>query len=153
MYKEKKALLLDMNSTFMFGEDRFGENEDFFTYYRKIGGSLKRSELNHIIMSAYEYLDVRYPDEKYRHNFPSLMEAIEKSSDIEISSQEIEIIVNTFAFHELGHIPQEFIGALHKLKERFILAAGIDCILVAGASDPRASGCYSSLLEFNNEIQ
>ncbi len=58
MLKEKKALLLDMNSTFMFEEDRFGENEDFSTYYKKIGGSLKKKELNHIIMSAYKYLDI-----------------------------------------------------------------------------------------------
>jgi len=227
VFNEKKALLLDMNSTFMFGEDRFGENVDFFTYYKKIGGFLKKKELNHIIMSAYEYLDIRYPDEKYRHNFPSLKKAIEKVHDVEITKEEIEKIIDTFAFHELGHIPQEFIGALHKLKERFILAvvidiwspkkpwletfekagisnlfsalsfssdhgmvkpspkpfelvvsqlnlrkeeclvvgdserrdlggamaAGIDCILVGGASSSRAVGCYPNLLEFSNEIQ
>lgn len=227
MFTEKKALLLDMNNTFMFGEDRFGENEDFFTYYKKIDGSLKKKELNHIIMSAYDYLNIRYPDEKYRHNFPSLRKAIEKVHDIEITKEEIEKIINTFAFHELGHIPHEYIDVLHKLKEYFILAvvidiwspkkpwletfeksgisnlfsalsfssdhgmvkpsprpfeivvsqlnlrkeeclvigdserrdlggaiaAGIDCILVGGASDPRAAGCYPSLMEFSNEIQ
>ncbi|WP_455207441.1 HAD family hydrolase [Kaarinaea lacus] len=227
MFNKKKALLLDMNSTFMFGEDRFGENEDFSTYYKKIGGSLRKNELNYIILSAYEYLDIRYPDEKYRHNFPSLMEAIEKSSEVEISKEEIVKIIDTFAYHELGYIPQEFIDILHKLKDRFILAvvidiwspkkpwldtfkkagisklfsassfssdhgmvkpsprpfelvvnqlnlpkeeclvvgdsvrrdlggavaAGIDCILVGGASDPRARACYPSLLEFSNEIQ
>jgi len=227
MFKEKKALLLDMNGTFMFGEDRFGGNEDFFSYYKKIGGSHKKKELNHIIMSAYEYLDIRYPDERYRHNFPSLKEAIEKVHDAELTKEEIGKIIDTFAFHELGHIPQEFIDTLHKLKERFILAVvidiwspkkpwletfenagisqlfsavsfssdhgmvkpspmpfelvvsqldllkeeclvigdsarrdlgggiatGIDCILVGGASDPRATACYPSLLEFSNEIQ
>ena len=227
MFNDKKALLLDMNSTFMFGEDRFGENEDFFTYYKKAGGSFKKKELNHIIMYAYEYLDIRYSDEKYRHNFPSLKQAIEKSHDVEISKDEIEKIIDTFAFHELGYIPQEFISVLHKLKERFILAAvidiwspkkpwletfekagisklfsassfssdhgmvkpspkpfelvvnqlnlrkeeclvigdserrdlgaaiaaGIDCILVGGASSPRAAGCYLNLVEFSNEIQ
>jgi HAD superfamily hydrolase (TIGR01549 family) len=224
--KEKKALLLDMNSTFMFGEDRFGENEDFSIYYKKIGGALKKKELNHIIMSAYEYLDIRYPDEKYRHNFPSLKTAIEKSLVVEITEEEIEKIIDTFAFHELGQIPQEFVAALHKLKERFILAvvidiwspkkpwieafekagisklfsassfssdhgmvkpshkpfelvvghlnlrkeeclvvgdserrdlggamaAGIDCVLVGGASSLNAAGCYSNLLAFTNEI-
>ena len=29
MYSNKSALLLDMNSTFMFGEDNFGIDEDF----------------------------------------------------------------------------------------------------------------------------
>ena len=33
------------------------------------------------------------------------------------------------------------------------MGAGIDYILVGGASDPRASGCYPSLLEFSNERQ
>ena len=227
IHSNKKALLLDMNSTFMFGEDRFGENEDFFTYYTKTGGSLKKPELDHIMVSAYEYLDTRYPNEKYRNNFPSLNEAIKNSSSLEITNKEIEKIIDTFSFHELGHIPQEFIDVLHKLKERFILAvvidiwspkklwletfekagitklfsassfssdhgmvkpspkpfelvvnqlglpkddclvigdsirrdlggaeaAGIDCVLVGGASDPRASGCYPSLLEFSHEIQ
>ncbi len=226
MLKEKKALLLDMNSTFMFGEDRFAENEDFSIYYKKIGGSLKKKELNHIIMSAYDYLDMRYPDEKYRHNFPSLKKAIEKSHTVEITEEEKEKIIDTFAFHELGRIPQEFVAALHKLKERFMLAvvidiwspkkpwikafekagidklfsassfssdhgmvkpshkpfelvvsqlnlrkeeclvvgdsvrrdlggamaAGIDCVLVGGASSPNAAACYSNLLEFTHEI-
>lgn len=225
MFNEKKALLLDMNSTFMFGEDRFGETEDFFAYHKKIGGSAEKRVLNHIIMSAYEYLDIRYLDEKYRHNFPSLKEAIEKVIDVEITENEIEKIIDTFSFHELGHIPQEYIAVLHKLKEKFILAvvidiwspkklwldtfekagisklfsassfssdhgmvkpspkpfelvvnqlnlrkqeclvvgdserrdlggamaAGINCILVGGASSPRAAGCYPNLLEFSNE--
>ena len=38
MFKGKEAILLDMNSTFMFGEDRFGEVEDYSEYYRSIGG-------------------------------------------------------------------------------------------------------------------
>lgn len=40
MFENKKALLLDMNSTFMFGEDNFGKDEDFSIYYKKIGGQL-----------------------------------------------------------------------------------------------------------------
>ena len=30
----KKALLLDMNSTFMFGEDRFADSDDFSLFYK-----------------------------------------------------------------------------------------------------------------------
>lgn len=225
MIKNKKALLLDMNSTFMFGEDRFGDNEDFSIYYNSIGGNLSRHDLNNIIRSAYQYLDERYPDERYRHAFPSLSEAIESTADMKLSEDEKKKIINTFAFHELGHIPQQYVNALHVLKKHFCLsvvidiwspkefwleifdntgvselfsassfssdhgmvkpspkpfeivvkqlnlpkeeclvvgdsvrrdlggavAAGIDCILVGGASDPRASGCYPSLLEFCNE--
>lgn len=227
MYKEKKALLLDMNSTFMFGEDRFNENDDFSIYYSSINGKLPKDRLSQIIRATYKYLDARYPDEKHRHNFPSVQEAIDKNLDVDLPTEEINKIINTFAFHELGHIPHEFVEVLKTLKKRFILsvvidiwspkklwldafekagisklfsassfssdhgmvkpspkpfelvvsqlnllkeeclvvgdsvrrdlggslAAGIDCVLVGGASDPRASGCYPSLLEFSNEIQ
>ena len=227
MLKGKKALLLDMNSTFMFGEDRFGENEDFSNYYKEIGGTLSKEKLKHIIKSAYKYLDDKYPDERYRHNFPSLEKAVENILEIELSEKEKEQIMDTFAFHELGYIPQEFVEALHTLKEKFILAivvdilspkkawletfqktgisklfsaasfssdhgmvkpspkpfelvvtqlnlrkedclvlgdsvrrdlggaaaAGIDCILVGNANDPRAIGGYQSLLDFCGEMQ
>ena len=227
MYGEKKALLLDMNSTFMFGEDRFGEKDDFSIYYNSINGKLPKEKLSQIIRTSYKYLDDRYPDEKHRHNFPSVQNAIDETLDIELSAEEIKKIINTFAFHELGHIPNEFVEVLKALKERFTLsvvidiwspkklwletfekagisklfsassfssdhgmvkpspkpfelvirqlnflkeeclvigdsvrrdlggalAAGIDCVLVGGASDPNAAGSYPSLLEFSNEIQ
>lgn len=227
MYKNKKALLLDMNSTFMFGEDRFADSEDFSIYYRSLNGKLPKHVLTRIIRTVYQYLGDRYPDEAYRHSFPSLHEAIDKTLDIELSQDEIAKIINTFAFHELGHIPPEYVEVLKTLKQHFVLsvvidiwspktlwldvfekfgisklltassfssdhgmvkpspkpfelvvnhlnfpkeeclvigdsvrrdlggavAAGIDCVLVGGASDPRAAGCYPSLLEFCTAIQ
>lgn len=126
VFNDKKALLLDMNSTFMFGEDRFDEGEDFSIYYNKIGGTLKKEELTHIIMSAYKYLDIRYPDETYRHNFPSLDKAIAATLEVELTEEEKEKIIKTFSFHELGHITQEYVEVLHALNERFILAVVID---------------------------
>ena len=124
--KSKKALLLDMNNTFMFGEDRFGKNEDFSVYYKSIGGNLEDYYLNKIIRSAYHYLEIRYPDKQYRENFPSLNEAIKEVSDLKINNTELEKIVNTFAFHELGQIPEDYIKVLHHLNEKFILGAVID---------------------------
>ncbi len=126
MFADKKALLLDMNSTFMFGEDRFGISEDFSNHYYKIGGILPKNEINQIIRSAYKYLDERYPDEKYRHNFPSLESAIQRVAKSKLSEEERTKIINTFAFHELGHIPNEYRVALHELKQYFLLAVVID---------------------------
>ena len=126
MFSGIKALLLDMNSTFMFGEDRFGDSEDFSVHYFKIGGTLPESEINRIIRAAYQYLDVRYPDESYRHNFPSLESVIVEVGDESLDRKEVEKISETFAFHELGHIPGEYAIALHKLRQRFTLAAVID---------------------------
>ncbi|MEJ2621269.1 MAG: HAD family hydrolase [Candidatus Thiodiazotropha sp.] len=126
MFTGTKALLLDMNSTFMFGEDRFSDSEDFSIHYYKIGGTLPKYEINGIVREAYQYLDTRYPDENYRHSFPSLESAIIEVGGATLERKEIEKIIDTFAFHELGHIPNEYAVALHKLKHRFTLAAVID---------------------------
>ena len=126
MFTGKKALLLDMNSTFMFGEDRFGDSEDFSVHYYKIGGSLPRHKVNQIVRAAYQYLDIRYPDENYRHRFPSLESAILEVGGKTLERCELEKIIETFAFHELGYIPNEYAAALHKLRQRFTLAAVID---------------------------
>ena len=126
MFADKKALLLDMNSTFMFGEDRFGDREDFSVHYFKIGGALPQAEINRIVRAAYEYLDARYPDENYRHRFPSVESAIRETAKEKLDTEETEKIVATFAFHELGYIPNAYAQALHTLWQRFILAAVID---------------------------
>ncbi len=122
----KKALLLDMNSTFMFGEDRFGDDEDFSVHYTRIGGILPRDDINRIIRDAYEYLDRRYPDEKYRHEFPSLLTAIQSVIETDLPHAELAKLIDTFAFHELGTIPDAYAAALHTLRRKFVLAAVID---------------------------
>ena len=125
MLAGKKALLLDMNSTFMFGEDRFGATEDFSIYYAERGGSLPAAELNKIIRDVYAYLDIRYPDERYRHCFPSLAAALQVVAR-DLPPDDAGKIIETFAFHELGHIPPEYICALQQLHARFTLAAVVD---------------------------
>src|SRR2546422_729841 len=115
-----------MNGTFMFGEDRFGDTEDFSAHYFKLGGTFPQSEINRIIRAAYDYLNARYPDENYRHNFPSLESAVREFTDENPDENEIAKIVETFAFHELGHIPPDYVAALRKLRKCFTLAAVID---------------------------
>lgn len=115
-----------MNSTFMFGEDRFGDSEDFSVHYFKIGGTLPQGEINRIVRAVYGYLEARYSNENYRHNFPSVESAIREVANANIDRDEIEKIVDTFAFHELGFIPSDYAAALYKLRQRFTLAAVID---------------------------
>jgi len=126
VFPGKRALLLDMNSTFMFGEDRFGKSEDFSAHYFKFGGTLTQNEINRIVRSVYEHLDTLYPDENYRHRFPSLETAICEVTEKALDGDERARIVNTFAFHELGYIPNEYAAALHKFWQHFMLAAVID---------------------------
>ena len=126
MIEGKEALLLDMNSTFMFGEDRFGVDEDFSKYYRSIGGDLPSHVVNEVIRNSYNYLDERYPAEEYRHSFPTLKSAVKASSDFDIPGTEIEKIIESFAFHEHGEVPADYVDVLKSLKERLTLALVAD---------------------------
>ncbi|ODB84732.1 hypothetical protein A3195_02085 [Candidatus Thiodiazotropha endoloripes] len=126
VFEAKKAILLDMNGTFMFDEDRFGSDEDYSEYYHGIGGKLGKRSINRLIAKTYAYLDARYPDERYRDNFPSVKEAISAVADSALSRSEIDRIISTFSFHEHGHIPDQYVEALLTLASRFTLAAVID---------------------------
>ena len=126
MFRDKEALLLDMNSTFMFGEDRFGDDEDYSAYYQSIGGTLPGDRVNDLIRKAYHYLDVRYPSEEYRHNFPSLRSAIEATSPDRLSPVETDKIIETFSFHEHGYIPDEYATTLEALHKKYTLSLVID---------------------------
>ncbi|MET0066937.1 MAG: HAD family hydrolase [Candidatus Thiodiazotropha sp.] len=122
----KKALLLDMNSTFMFGEDRFGSDEDYSVYYKSIGGKLSDETLNTIMQDILQYLGKLYPKEEYRNHFPSVAQALDNTLSFKLSTEEVDKIVQTFSYHEHGYIPEEYIKALFQLRERYILSVVID---------------------------
>ncbi|MBN2529010.1 MAG: HAD family hydrolase [Deltaproteobacteria bacterium] len=126
MICQKKALLLDMNGTFMFGEDRFGDVEDFSIHYRQLGGTLPREDVNQIIRLAYAFLGTRYTDPRYKHTFPSVADAIRRTSPQLLDNDELKTVVNTFAYHELGTVPPQYVIALNRLHDRFLLGAVID---------------------------
>ncbi len=126
MFKEKEALLIDMNSTFMFGEDRFGEEENFSQYYQSIGGKYPSGCVNSLIRKVYSYLDEKYPSEEYRHCFPCLEEAIDACLDQKLEQSEKEKVINTFSYHEHGEVPEIYAQCLKRLSKRFILSLVID---------------------------
>ena len=120
------CLLLDMNDTFMFNADRFGENEDFSIVYRQLGGQRLAGQVNRIIRSAYDYLDVRYPDAAFRYCFPSVESALIATSPDLDSDSELQILVSTFATHELGVIPDAYANAINQLSKLYTLGLVID---------------------------
>jgi FMN phosphatase YigB (HAD superfamily) len=126
MFEDKVALLLDMNSTFMFGEDRFGEEEDFAEYYRSIGGGLSSDHVNSLVREVFDYLAAKYPTEEYRHQFPSISKALDACTDGNLPEAEKAKIVSTFSFHEHGEIPEQYVTSLKRLRERFRLSLVID---------------------------
>ena len=110
-----RVLLLDMNSTFMFGEDRFGRHENFEATYRAQGGrALTGHEVDGAIRAAYAFLHARYADPAYEDDFPSLAEAFAAVAP-EVASTERARLEQVFAQHELGTVPPEHARALGRL--------------------------------------
>jgi FMN phosphatase YigB (HAD superfamily) len=127
MIDQFSTVLLDMNDTFMFGADRFGSDEDYSVIYHQLGGTMEQSRVNKLIQAAYSYLDVRYPDPQYRETFPSLQEAFLSVEDgASLSEEDLNLLIETFASHELGAVPAEYAASINILSKRFRLGLVID---------------------------
>ncbi len=112
----KPVLLLDMNGTFMFNEDRFGAEQDYHATYRSLGGTaLDAPSLHRIITEAYDVLDYFYLDYAFIDKFPELESVLDKYS--EIPPDERHLIIETFARHERGTISAPYIECLHSLTQ------------------------------------
>jgi FMN phosphatase YigB (HAD superfamily) len=121
------TILLDMNETFMFGADRFSEEQDYSIIYHQIGGALESSRVNSLVRAAFDYLDIRYPDPEYRESFPSLQEAfIAVAGHEPLTQQDLDLLIETFARHELGYVPSEYSAAIAQLSKRFRLGLVVD---------------------------
>ncbi len=127
MMNQFSTVLLDMNDTFMFGADKFGSDENYSVIYHQLGGTMEQSQVNKLIQAAYSYLDIRYPDPQYREAFPSLREAFLSVEDDDfLSEKELELLIETFARHELGSVPPEYAASIERLSNKFRLGLVID---------------------------
>lgn len=107
-----------MNSTFMFGEDRFDATEDFGATYRAAGGSaLAADEVSRIVRAAFAFLDARYADPAYEDDFPSVADAVTAVAP-RIPEAECRLLEATFARHELGVVPPAYAAALQTLSAK-----------------------------------
>ena len=109
-----KIILLDMNSTFMFGEDRFNVGADFFSTYQRLGGiRLNSAAVNSAIRNCYAEMSRIYEDPLHMDNFPALAEGLRKYAAV----QEIDLplLESVFAHHELGRIPDTYAACLMRL--------------------------------------
>jgi len=114
------VILLDMNSTFMFGEDRFSETEDYYHTYQSVGGKrLSDSQVRHTIQACYEGMSLDYEDPGKYHNFPSLQEGFHRYANVD--EADLAHLVDTFAAHELGHISEEYASYLKQLASTHVL--------------------------------
>lgn len=115
------TILLDMNSTFMFGEDRFGDGEDFFATYRQLGGRrLDHVTVNAAITRCYQGMSRDYEDPAKTDDFPSLAEGLRKYAGV--SDEDLPMLESVFSHHEMGHIPLAYADCLKRLSQSHQLA-------------------------------
>lgn len=129
-----EGILLDMNSTFMFEEDNFDDQQDFYKIYLELGGNkLNRNSVNNIIRDCYNGMAELYEDPNYFEAFPSLKEGLIMFSreEKDLSEENLKILTDVFAIHELGKIPEKYSDYLTILSERFSL------VLVANIWAPK----------------
>jgi FMN phosphatase YigB (HAD superfamily) len=127
MIDQFSTILLDMNDTFMFGADKFGSDKNYSLVYHQLGGMMEQSRVNRLIQAAYNYLEIRYPDPQYREAFPSLREAFLNVEDDDfVSEKDLELLIETFAFYELGFVPPEYAASIERLSRKFRLGLVID---------------------------
>jgi putative hydrolase of the HAD superfamily/5'-nucleotidase len=110
------VLLLDMNGTFMFGEDRFGSDEDFYTTYRACGGTiLNPSHVRAAIRGCYEGMLHICRSPQNFDDFPSLAEGLHRYAGVH--EAELPLLEQVFAAHERGYIPAAYAALLRRLSQ------------------------------------
>jgi len=99
-----KAILFDMNETFMFGGDRLGPGEDFHATYRTVGGSALSAEaVAQCVGACVAGFLADYATPALIDDFPSLQETIARYSAQ--SRHEIPLLELVIARHEVGAVP------------------------------------------------
>ena len=114
-----QALLLDLNGTFMFGQDRFGPDEDYHATYLKLGGSmLDRADVHIIVDETLGEMKRQAHCPDLQVNFPIVSEIlVEYTPAVRLPDSERAILADTFAVHEVGSIPDEHAQFLKNLAE------------------------------------
>lgn len=104
-------IILDMNGTFMFGEDRFGPEQDFYLTYQNLGGRiLAPDEVNTAIRRCFAGLLRASRDPNKYDQFPTVEEGLSLYADSlpRLPQSEIQRLVEVFAEHEVGQIPPDY---------------------------------------------
>lgn len=116
------VLLLDLNGTFMFGQDRFSPTEDYAATYRHLGGTaLPDNVVRTLVQACIDTVQRHYDDPARLDNFPSLREVLCELVPTELGDAEIDELARVFAHHELGTISPEYAECLHALARRWRL--------------------------------
>ena len=114
-----EVVLLDMSHTFMFNVDRFSDAEDYGATYRQIGGNLlSNGEINRAISALFDNMLADYENPNCYDSFlpvSSYLGILPESKDLPVD--EIRLLVQVFAMHEVGTIPATYAKVLYRLHE------------------------------------
>jgi FMN phosphatase YigB (HAD superfamily) len=109
------VVLLDLNGTFMFGEDRFGPGEDFAATYRSVGGrALQPLQVEKAIRACFARMAADYEDPARYDDFPRVADVLRATAP-DLPDQERERLERVFGLHELGRVPPEYAAFLRRL--------------------------------------
>jgi FMN phosphatase YigB (HAD superfamily) len=112
-----EVILLDQGRTFMFENDRFGPEQDYFQTYRQLGGVHLTSERLHDVMDSL----VRHMMELGRNplrydSFPTVSEALgDVAAAAGLHPEDAAIIDELVALHEAGSISAGHANAIRCL--------------------------------------
>ncbi len=128
------TLILDLNDTFMFGGDRFSLSENYYSTYQRLGGSqLSCVQVQRAINGVYATLENIYHDGTRYDAFPTVRSTLKSLPEsATFADHQNALLVDVFACHELGTIPQEYVDAIQ------LLAASHDLHLVSNIWAPKA---------------
>ncbi len=114
------VVLLDMNSTFMFGENRLGPDEDFAAAYRAVGGRLLPAEtVTAAVLACVAHMGRLYDDPAHADDFPGVLEVMGELPDVAgLPERDRRLLAEVVARHELGRIPEPHADAVRELSHR-----------------------------------
>jgi len=114
-----KVIILDMGNTFMFDCDRFGENEDYYSTYRILGGKeLDQVRVTLSINHLYSRMMLDHMDPDCLCKFKTIPEFMQDISMIkDLPDSELFLLEKVFARHEMGQIPDIYVNILFELSK------------------------------------
>ena len=78
LLRTSDVVLLDMNGTFMFDEDRLDAAQDFGATYRALGGELLTEQrVSELVLATVDRMALLYEDPLFEDDFPSLYEMLD----------------------------------------------------------------------------
>lgn len=101
----------------MFGHDRFGPDQDYYSTYRSLGGvGLSSADVHVSVDACCGELNRLYHGVSHFEDFPSVAEILQRIGPTEhLPPEEKSLLEEVIATHEVGHVPPQYVDAIQNL--------------------------------------